>query len=61
MTPVEIRKLLDAVHILATRPAHADSDTIGEALGYFAKLIVTRTDGEIKVHYTFKGDRDESE
>lgn len=45
----EIRKLLDAVQVLAVRPAHADENTLGQAIGYFKKLINDRTNGQIQI------------
>lgn len=45
----EIRKLLDAVQVLAVRPAQANENTLGEAIGYFKKLINDRTNGQIQI------------
>ena len=45
----EIRKLLDAVQVLAVRPAKADENTLGQAIGYFKKLINDRTNGQIQI------------
>ena len=45
----EIRKLLIAVETLAVRPAHADENTLGEAIGYFKKLVNDRTQGAIQI------------
>ncbi|WP_455549979.1 hypothetical protein [Acinetobacter harbinensis] len=45
----EIRKLLIAVETLAVRPAQADEKTIGEAIGYFKKLVDERTHGAIQI------------
>lgn len=45
----EIRKLLIAVETLAVRPAQADENTIGEAIGYFKKLVNDRTQGAIQI------------
>ena len=45
----EIRKLLIAVETLAMRPARADENTIGEAIGYFKKLVNDRTQGAIQI------------
>lgn len=45
----EIRKLLIAVEILAVRPAQADENTLGEAIGYFKKLVDDRTQGAIQI------------
>ena len=35
----EKRKLLEAIDILIKRPAQADETTLGNAIGYFTKLI----------------------
>lgn len=45
----EIRKLLIAVETLAVRPAQADENTLGEAIGYFKKLVDDRTQGAIQI------------
>ncbi len=45
----EIRKLLIAVETLAVRPAQADENTLGEAIGYFKKLVNDRTQGAIQI------------
>ena len=45
----EIRKLLIAVETLAVRPAQADEKTLGEAIGYFKKLVNDRTQGVIQI------------
>ena len=45
----EIRKLLIAVETLAVRPAQADENTLGEAIGYFKKLVNDRTKGAIQI------------
>ena len=45
----EIRKLLIAVETLAVRPVQADEKTIGEAIGYFKKLVAERTHGAIQI------------
>lgn len=45
----EIRKLLDAVQVLAVRPAQCTETTIGEAVGYFKKLVNDRTNGQIQI------------
>lgn len=45
----EIRKLIIAVETLAVRPAQADENTIGEAIGYFKKLVNDRTQGAIQI------------
>lgn len=44
----EIRKLL-VVETLAVRPAQADENTLGEAIGYFKKLVNDRTQGAIQI------------
>jgi len=51
----EIRKLLDAVQVLAVRPAQANENTLGEAIGYFKKLINDRTNGQIQVALVVDG------
>ena len=43
----EIRKLLDAVQVLAVRPAQADETTLGNAIGCFTKLVEDLTQGQI--------------
>ncbi|WP_445346200.1 hypothetical protein [Acinetobacter bohemicus] len=45
----EIRKLLVAVETLAVRPAQANENTLGEAIGYFKKLVNDRTQGAIQI------------
>lgn len=45
----EIRKMLVAIETLAVRPAQADETTLGEAIGYFAKLVGDRTQGLIEI------------
>ena len=45
----EIRKLLIAVETLAVRPAQSDENTLGEAIGYFKKLVNDRTQGAIQI------------
>ncbi len=45
----EIRKLLIAVETLAVRPAQADENTLGEAIGCFKKLVNDRTQGAIQI------------
>ena len=45
----EIRKLLIAVETLAVCPAQADEKTLGEAIGYFKKLVNDRTQGAIQI------------
>ena len=45
----EMRKLLIAVETLAVRPAQADENTLGEAIGYFKKLVNDRTQGAIQI------------
>lgn len=51
----EIRKLLDAVQVLAVRPAQCDENTLGEAIGYFKKLINDRTNGQIQIALVVDG------
>ena len=51
----EIRKLLIAVETLAVRPAQADENTIGEAIGYFKKLVNDRTQGAIQIAMIVNG------
>ena len=51
----EIRKLLDAVQVLAVRPAQADENTLGQAIGYFRKLINNRTNGQIQIALVVDG------
>lgn len=51
----EIRKLLDAVQVLAVRPAQANENTLGEAIGYFKKLINDRTNGQIQIALVVDG------
>lgn len=51
----EIRKLLDAVQVLAVRPAQADENTLGQAIGYFKKLINDRTNGQIQIALVVDG------
>ena len=51
----EIRKLLDAVQVLAVRPAQADKNTLGQAIRYFKKLINDRTNGQIQIALVVDG------
>lgn len=51
----EIRKLLDAVQVLAVRPAQANENTLGEAIGYFKKLINDRANGQIQIALVVDG------
>ena len=51
----EIRKLLDAVQVLAVRPVQADENTLGQAIGYFKKLINDRTNGQIQIALVVDG------
>lgn len=43
----EKRKLLEAIDILIKRPAQANEQTLGEAIGYFTKLVEHVTNGEL--------------
>ena len=43
----EKRKLLEAIDILIKRPAQADETTLGNAIGYFTKLVEDLTQGQI--------------
>ena len=45
----EKRKLLEAIDILIKRPAQADEKTLGEAIGYFKKLVNDQTQGVIQI------------
>ena len=45
----EIRKLLITVETIAVCPAQADENTLGEAIGYFKKLVNDRTQGAIQI------------
>lgn len=45
----ELRKLLIAVETLAIRPAQCTENTLGEALGYFARLVNERTEGVFQI------------
>lgn len=51
----EIRKLLVAVETIAVRPAQCTENTIGEAIGYFKKLINARTNGVIQIALVVDG------
>ena len=51
----EIRKLLIAVETIAVRPAQADENTLGQAIGYFKKLINDRTNGQIQITLVVDG------
>ena len=51
----EIRKLLDAVQTLAVRPAQCNENTLGEAIGYFKKLVNDRTNGQIQIAMVVDG------
>ena len=43
----EKRILLEAVDALIRRPAQADETTLGNAIGYFTKLVEDLTQGQI--------------
>ena len=43
----EKRKLLEAIDILIKRPAQSDETTLGNAIGYFTKLVEDLTQGQI--------------
>ena len=43
----EKRILLEAIEILVKRPAQADETTLGNAIGYFTKLVEDLTQGQI--------------
>lgn len=43
----EKRKLLEAIDILVKRPAQANEQTLGEAIGYFIKLIEDVTQDQL--------------
>lgn len=45
----EKRKLLEAIDILIKRPAQADETTLGNAIGYFTKLIESTTGGQLTI------------
>lgn len=45
----EKRKLLEAVDILIRRPAQADETTLGQAIGYFTKLVEDATQDQLTV------------
>lgn len=51
----EIRKMLVAIETLAVRPGQADATTLGEAIGYFAKLVSDRTQGLIEIKMIVEG------
>ncbi|WP_086181765.1 hypothetical protein [Acinetobacter sp. ANC 4558] len=51
----EIRKLLNAVEILAVRPAQCSENTIGEAVAYFKKLLIDRTNGLFSIELVVNG------
>ena len=50
----EKRKLLEAIDILVKRPASANEETLGHAIGYFIKLIEESTHGQITLVPTVK-------
>ena len=43
----EKRILLEAIDILIKRPAQADETTLGNAIGYFTKLVEDLTQGQV--------------
>lgn len=43
----EKRMLLEAIDTLIRRPAMADETTLGNAIGYFIKLVEDQTQGQI--------------
>ena len=43
----EKRKLLEAIDILIKRPAQVDETTLGDAIGYFTRLVEDLTQGQI--------------
>ena len=43
----EKRILLEAIDILIKRPAQADETTLGNAIGYFTKLVEDLTQGQL--------------
>ena len=45
----EKRKLLEAIDILIKRPAQADETTLGDAIGYFTKLVESTTCGQLTI------------
>lgn len=45
----EKRMLLEAIDILVKRPAMSDETTLGNAIGYFTKLVESLTDGQITI------------
>lgn len=51
ITTIEIRELLNAVQILATRPAAATEEDLGTALALSPKLVDQCTGGMIRVAY----------
>lgn len=51
----EKRILLEAIEILVKRPAQADENTLGQAIGYFKKLINDRTNGQIQIALVVDG------
>lgn len=51
----EKRKLLEAIDILVRRPASANEETLGNAIGYFIKLVEETTNGEISLLPITKG------
>ena len=45
----EKRKLLEAIEILVKRPAMANEVTLGNAIGYFTKLVEDATGGQLSI------------
>ena len=45
----EKRKLLEAIDILIKRPAQANETTLGNAIGYFTKLVESTTGGQLTI------------
>ena len=57
----EKRKLLEAIDILVRRPMMADETTLGNAIGYFTKLINDVTQGQLSIQVVAKEDRGENQ
>ena len=45
----EKRLLLQAIDTLVRRPAQANEETLGIAIGYFAKLVAELTDNQMTI------------
>ena len=56
----EKRKLLEAI-ILVMRPMMADETTLGNAIGYFTKLINDVTQGQLSIQVVVKEDHGENQ